>query len=766
MNNNGKLLLYGSASAIVLVVVIAIFLVRLLSPTEKKVDEDAVGVELLCRAIPSDAVLLFDIKEVGNLTPLLEDTLSFAYKLFDRNHIIGRFQKEFVQMKGESDVPVLFSLHYSAKNDVSLLFVMDIGNLLLSGSRDDVMGQFLQKRAKVYNNTNIYKYGDSLYLACYDNLVIASCSLYVLESSIRHLDNNTSVLDNSEFKKQLGENGSRKCLYVNHHQIGKFFSGVMSYGFLKYSDFFLRYASWSALEIGVTEGELKLSGKISNNKEEKYNSSVLYSQLPVKSSMGKILPAQTVYALGLSLMDMQGYFDANNLFLEVHKKLRGYNEDISNVRIEGMASPIDYLRDSLNVEELVAAYCKFGDMYEWITFVREKSSFEISEVVGNVIIGKKEIPVEPYLYKGYIASVFGEAFSHCNEECYCKIGNWTVIGSKEAVSDYASGNANYTNLDYYLKQTPAKEFLNKEGIVKVIANLQEGKEKILPVVKPYYSALVNKSLEVKNFEFLALNVTNSGEDIIADASLYAVDMKQLPLPKPREELVRQTYIDSTIVIDNSLFELKDFVKGGKCYLEQIPNNKLRMLDGKKKGLWTIPFETPLCGAVKQIDFFDNNKLQMLFISADRLYLLDRVGRFVNGFPLTLPKRVVYGPELVDIKGDGRYSFMVLNEDNSITVYNLDGRVIKELLTIKSEDFVKELPVLECINGKEYLVLRTVQRMRFYKLDGEEVVVNDKKRAIAPDSGFEVVAGNEIKVMGVDGKEFIVDLVTGKTRKCK
>jgi hypothetical protein len=252
--------------------------------------------------------------------------------------------------------------------------------------------------------------------------------------------------------------------------------------------------------------------------------------------------------------------------------------------------------------------------------------------------------------------------------------------------------------------------------------------------------------------------------IVADVDFYATSLEKLPQPKPREDVAAVAYIDSTIVLDKGPFELVDFVKGGKCYLEQAPNLKLRLLDGKRKGVWTIPFDTPICGSVVQVDFFKNNKLQMLFASQNKLYLVDRVGRMVRGFPKTLPDKVVYGPEIFDLSGDKNYSFMVLNEDNSVAIYKLTRDKISGGVKIKAPEFVKELPELVAINGKNYLFLKTVSCLRVYDMKGSEIIIKDKKRMISPDSGIVEIGGDEIKVKGVDGKEFILNLSTGKTKK--
>lgn len=766
MTNNKKLLIYGSSAAIFLAVAITIIFTNLFGTGRSESREKFVakGSEL-CRAIPSDAVVIFDIKETSQFIPMLEDTSSFAYKLVDAAHPISQIQRRLSNNFPGESLPLAFSLHYSSKNDVSLLAISDISAINSGSGKIKELLPFLQGRKKRYNTTDIYTYNDSLNVALCDGLIVMSTSSFLVESVVRHMDNGTSILDNVEFAALYKKRGNGMALYINHHQIGKFFSGVIMRPFLKYSDFFLRYASWSSFAMNFTEGALELDGILANDGEEKYQSSGVLSQKSGKSLMGDILPAQTLFCVDMLLSDMQGYMESHELFLEVHKKLSGYKYKQHIVGIEGEKDPKAFA-DSVGVKELVSAYCKFGDRHEWLTFMRVNSSYGIGDMVASVVEKKREPEVRSYLYKGYLESLFGEVFSHCNEESICDLGGgWQVIGPSDIVKDFAQGNANYTTLDYWLDQTPLKGFNDSQGVVKVFANLKESPDSLLHLIKPYYRGLFAGSLLNNNFEVVALNIAPQDGAVAANMVFYATRLAQIPQERPREESADNViYIDSTIVVGKGPFEIRDHVKGGKQYVEQLPNNKIRLMSDKKKGIWSIPFDTPICGVIDQVDFFNNGKLQMIFISGNKLYLLDRMARMVRGFPVELERSVLLGPGLVEREGGRSYSFFVLNEDNSVSLYELSREKSLKGLHIKAPEFVKELPEIREINGKEYIFLRTVFRTRIYDLAGKEIEVKDKKRVIANDSDVTVVGGDDIKVAAKDGKEFIVNLKTGKTRK--
>ena len=78
--------------------------------------------------------------------------------------------------------------------------------------------------------------------------------------------------------------------------------------------------------------------------------------------------------------------------------------------------------------------------------------------------------------------------------------------------------------------------------------------------------------------------------------------------------------------------------------------------------------------------------------------------------------------------------------------------------------MKELPEIMVINGENYIILKTVFRTRIYRMDGSEVEVRDKKRTISNESPVIHEGGDDVRVAGKDGKEFIVNLKSGKTKR--
>jgi hypothetical protein len=214
--------------------------------------------------------------------------------------------------------------------------------------------------------------------------------------------------------------------------------------------------------------------------------------------------------------------------------------------------------------------------------------------------------------------------------------------------------------------------------------------------------------------------------------------------------------DTTVVIPTGPFPVLNSATGKTNSFYQNANMYLCLNDENGKGVWGVPFKTPLCGYVESIDYYANGKTQFLFASESGLYLLDRLGRFVGGFPVDLGKPVLLGPKVYDFTGAHGYTVMVLHKDNSLEMYNLHGQKPASWKGIQAPETVKALPELLELKDKKYWVVRTSIRTLVYGFDGGDPLTKDAGgKMIRPDSQITPAA-----------RGITVDCYDGKTRDIK
>ena len=210
--------------------------------------------------------------------------------------------------------------------------------------------------------------------------------------------------------------------------------------------------------------------------------------------------------------------------------------------------------------------------------------------------------------------------------------------------------------------------------------------------------------------------------------------------------------DTTVVVPTGYFPVQNHTTGKINHLYQNSHGAICLNDENGKGVWGIPFKGTLCGRVQSIDYFHNGKLQYLFASGNKLYLIDRLSHWVNGFPVSLPKEVLLGPDVYDFTGAGGYTVMVLHKDNTLERYNLHGKQPEGWKGIKAPETVKNLPELIEFKDKHYWAVRTSVRTLVYPFEGgEPIIKDDGGKMIKPDAKL-TLTSKGISAECYDGKE--------------
>ncbi|MFN5622286.1 MAG: hypothetical protein ACK478_13370 [Flavobacteriales bacterium] len=163
------------------------------------------------------------------------------------------------------------------------------------------------------------------------------------------------------------------------------------------------------------------------------------------------------------------------------------------------------------------------------------------------------------------------------------------------------------------------------------------------------------------------SLVSIGLDIRTSATPAAVKAPE-PLQALVEESteVAQSSANSWTVINHNTNE--------KEQIECDEKGKLSLKDPTGKVLWTRNLGAPVLGDVVQVDALKNNKLQYVFTTKSGLYLIDRNGKDVAGFPY-LPKPPITSPLLVaDYDNTKKYRLIFAMGDDMILNMSIDGKM--------------------------------------------------------------------------------------------
>ena len=313
---------------------------------------------------------------------------------------------------------------------------------------------------------------------------------------------------------------------------------------------------------------------------------------------------------------------------------------------------------------------------------------------------------------------------------------WSVWGDLPGIRTFAKG-------DYTLKDRMADASIPVPAGFTAYASLTESPLTLDNMFSVKMAAAVKDWVSGSGYAPAMATLDLSGENPRMRVAIYKRAL--------RGTKVQVMERDTTVVIPTGLFPVTNFSTGKTNYLYQNSHLSICLNDENGKGVWGVPFKESLCGRVQNIDYFGNGKIQFLFCAGSKLWAIDRLGHWVNGFPASLGKPVLLGPDVYDFTGASGYTVMVLHKDNSLERYNLHGAKPDGWKGIKAPETVKNLPELIEAGERRFWAVRTSVRTIIYPFEGGSPVVNPESgKMIKPDSQL-YLNGKSVKAECYDGK---------------
>ena len=89
---------------------------------------------------------------------------------------------------------------------------------------------------------------------------------------------------------------------------------------------------------------------------------------------------------------------------------------------------------------------------------------------------------------------------------------------------------------------------------------------------------------------------------------------------------------------------------------QDTDNFLYLITSEGKLVWRIRIAGRIISDIHQVDMYRNKRLQMVFNTAEKLYIIDRSGKNVNNFPIIFATKATAGVAVFDYNNNGDYRF--------------------------------------------------------------------------------------------------------------
>ena len=741
MSRRSLIFCFSALAAMILVIVAAVaFLYR-----EDTGERVPVGTRYsLAYAVPSNAVMVTLLSEASSLASSLFSAFEFPAEL-----------AEFLSSGKAGDIagnPMAMSMHYSGS--LTPLYVFDAGVASDSPSSDAVgLIDFFLQHGFQAEHVNCSELAPSGALAS-RSLVVAAKTNAQISICRNHLCEGESVMDVSGFADAV-KNARGDVLLVPYESAKVLFEKVVSRSYFRkrfpkdasaeYSaaaSFFSSLSGWSVMNLD-REGTFVC---VHDYAEGSDFMSVLDHASPAVSSVSEMLPSYTCFALTLPMGNAAEYISSYSAYLESSKSKVSNQDWQTRLKKKSGLAP-HRLFERLGVKEVASASFMCGSALERVNLLKmDYADTVLLRGTSETSFGDSP-KVLSYRFADHIASVFGKYFRLEDESHFACINGWLVTGSRQAVDEYVSGRALEYPLDTYMADAGADDLLaERMSSCVVYANF--------PKADAGLADILNKEVRnlhdvFKTAEYSPVVVSVFSKNGVMHSDILTYQLERIRSRAPKYER------DTVVTVPQGPFKVINSGTGKTNLFYQQNNGAICLKEEGGKGLWGVPFKHSLCGTAQNIDYYANGNKQILFGAASSLYLIDRMGRFVKGFPVDLGKEILIGPDVYDFNGVNSYNVLVLHKDNTVEMYNLHGKKPDSWKGIypPENNTIKSLPERLMVDGKTFWVVRTSMQTLIYPFYGGEPLTKLQGDAMfIPTAEVKVINSTTVEAECYDGRK--------------
>ena len=173
-------------------------------------------------------------------------------------------------------------------------------------------------------------------------------------------------------------------------------------------------------------------------------------------------------------------------------------------------------------------------------------------------------------------------------------------------------------------------------------------------------------------------------------------------------------LDAELISGPQLFT--NHTNNQKDIVVQDINNNLYLISNQGKLFWKKQLDGKVLGKIEQMDIYKNGRLQLVFATPHRVYVLDRNGKDVGAFPLKFNDEITQPLSLFDYDNNKNYRLLV-TQGNSLLMYDRNGSSVKGFNVTKDNNRISSQPKHFRIGRKDYIVFSQGNKLKILDRTG-------------------------------------------------
>jgi hypothetical protein len=537
-----------------------------------------------------------------------------------------------------SSTAFVISLQSIAKNEYELLYSYPLiekkYTLLL---KDTSLSQSKQKIvSRLYNGSEIKEIRNDknaviVAFTYFDGVFLLSKSSFLIENAIRTIADKKGInfkIQNKKLFQFASIKSDAGNLYVNFNQLSR--SALTNSTLTNSIPLLKRFAKSAVLDVKVDDSFISMNGFTIDSITKKASLAVFQDQRAVKFEMARFIPNSSKASIHYGFSDFQ----------KLAKALGAKNDLESDLADELAVCTIDQ------------------EKKKFLLFIKLKDHNLVSLDSGDYFES----------YAGYeirssksskLCQTFKDLIPKGNYEYYSVKENFGFFA--EDVADLKSLIDAIENDDTWGRSLSFQRFYER-GLQESNISLFFKEPSLINEINEKWRSLID-SMHLSTLVWASVQLTSLDNHFYTSVNIEAAAPAKGKTNKKSRPDRASFRLPNTIALG---YTVKSHVSSDEELILQDSTFKIHLFSGTNGILWQYPLDG-MIQDVQELDYFKNNKFQYFITTPTSIYIIDRLGHDVQGFPKQYPFTITHS-EVVDYDKSKNYRFLLSAGEN---MYILD-----------------------------------------------------------------------------------------------
>jgi len=561
------------------------------------------------------------------------------------------------------------------------------------------------------------------------NAFIFSFSKILLEKSVRKIQNRGSIADSKAFKTISATSGKNvdANIYINYKFFNKISSSIILPKLQSQFSFFKSFASWSAFDLKIKNDAIFLSGFTHTADSLNYYLSTFKNQAPIDNDFTEVLPKNTSAFITLNFSNINDwrkryikYLSKYGDYINYKKKQKQYKTNIKDLFYENIEGNVSIAWINKSISEGSNDAVGIFRLSNPQVFNEKMNSLIAKDSSANALISKKtiidkenNISIKRFLLHRIFSKLFGSVFANLNSSFYFIVDDYAVFAnSPEVLSSFYKNYKSKNNLKNDIDFQNYSKSISSESNIFVYSNLTYSKSIINSVLNKDANQIYNKNIKkINKLHAFTTQFSNSKELVFS--SMY---LNYNPLHKRSNKYIWEINLNNTLKTKPQIF-VNHNTWNNEIVL-QDENNTLYLINETGKILWKKKLNEKILGKINQVDFYKNNKLQLMFNTKSKIYLIDRNGKNVENYPIQFKSPATNPIAIFDYDKNKNYRIIVACENKDVYLLDKYSNKIEGWIFKQTQTKVNQIAQHFVNNEKDYIIFSDTKKTYILNRRGE------------------------------------------------